>query len=127
MTNEVHDDSPIFADLVGSVRKSLEQRDYSLLADLQSSHPCLRRFLVGMVDNGSVQPAGTIYLRRTLHEIHASIQIPALSTVANYQSDSWHGLWELIEQDLAEGGTQWELTYKEKLREQRELTARLEK
>lgn len=108
---------------LAAARAAVGSEDESLVADLESSYPFLRRFVVGGRSEGSLWPAGTISLRRSPHGIRVAIRIPALQLEAVYHFRAWSEMWETIDNDLSNRTVPWQLDYQA----QREEDKRLQK
>lgn len=108
--------------LVESVRSALGDVDDSLLRDLESDYPNLRKLLLGHKSESETCPGGSLLISRGPRGIRVNVSLPALSCQAVYSFRSWAEMWDTIENDLALGTTPWELSYRER---QKQLASQL--
>ena len=114
---------------VSAVRKVLAQRRmvYStLLQDIDGDFPSLRQFLIGSEGGSEVWPPGTMTVRTEPHAVIVALQLRLFEVEATYRSESWHGVWEMIENDLSSQSTPWQLNYQGRQREEKRVRSALD-
>lgn len=117
--NDQNGDVKTVGEIGAELLASLAKRRESLLIDLSTSFPAIRRFLLGSTRDGRTYPAGSIRIDADGTDCIVSLSIRVLGIEAIYRDQAGDSIVERIENDLDTERVPWDHSWevKKKMRE----------